>query len=73
MHYYQLWILFRIQYIENQKDFLGKKRNIINIPLNYNNKIIEGENYFNPNNNSIGHYSQGQNNKYSNKKILLIF
>ena len=21
---------------ENQKDFLGKKRNIINIPLNYN-------------------------------------
>ena len=47
---------------------INRKRinNNINIPLNYNNKIIEGENYFNPNNNSMGHYSQGQNNKYSN-------
>ena len=47
---------------------INRKRinNNINIPLNYNNKIIEGENYFNPNNNSMGHYSQGQKNKYSN-------
>ena len=51
---------------------INRKRinNNINIPSNYNNMMNAGENYSNQNNNSMSHYSMGQNNQYSNSNNL---